>query len=176
MRLPLSFFVLSTLVAGGIAVGVAASVQDPQDPRRTEPPDGVHTTHSRALPVDDEVKTLLLTVELDSRGARTVLITPKDEEFVPPGGSETMPFGWIVRDAAGKALAEGGFDPGVVDLDPANFGQPGTYQGDIHIPTATATLVAIPALADFATIQYFQRGGAVQQPFGFARRDQIQVR
>ena len=32
-----------------------------------------------------------------------------------------MPFRWKLRDGAGTELAEGGFDPGLVDLDPEHF-------------------------------------------------------
>lgn len=176
----LAFATLS--LAGVVALGVSASQQDPQDPQRKAAaelshPDGRFATNQRALPeANDVVRTLLLTVELDARGARTVMTTRKPDEFVQPRSLEAMPFGWIVRDANGVALAEGGFDPGLVDLDPAHFGQPGEIRGDIHIPTATATLVAIPDFADYASVDFFRRNGAHKTPFGSSTKAAAAIR
>lgn len=125
---------------------------------------------------------LMLTVQIDASGVTVLQATAKpDVAFRLPKDWETMPLRWILRDSQGKALAEGGFDPAQLCLDPAHKGQPPHVQGDQLIPHVGHVNLKVPNLqADgrlaFSAIEFSMRKDDTYQPFGIARSDAMSIR
>lgn len=158
----LSAALLGALLCGA-AVGVGRSLaDDPRSPDATAPsPTG----------------TLILTVEIDHSGVHVLQATRKPGlRFRAPRRADEMEFRWALRDAAGNALAESGFAPFRMCLDPAHAGQPPHVEGDVRVPHVAHFNVKVPDLADVATIEFALREGGVTRPFGSARRDALPVR
>lgn len=153
---------LGTLLCGA-AVGVATSSRPhPQDP---------------IVRVPEPRGTLILTVEIDHRGVRVLQATRKpDLAFRSPRHAPEMDFRWTLRDAAGRALAESGFDPFRICLDPTHAGLPPHVEGDVRIPHVAHANVKVPDLAGAASIDFALRDAGVVRPFGSVAHDTFPVR
>lgn len=125
---------------------------------------------------------LLLTLRLDAAGVTIEQATAKpDVAFRRVKDWETMPFRWVMRDAQGGVLAEGGFDPALLCLDPTHSGRPPHLQGDQLIPHGTHMNIKVPDLRRggvlaFAEIAFSVRKADGYQFFGLARSESITIR
>lgn len=120
---------------------------------------------------------LILTVEIDHRGVRVVQAVRRPElGYRARKHEDGMPFRWTVRDATGAAIADGGFEPAEVCLDPAHAGQPPHVSGCVVTPHVGHHNLKVPDLATAATIEFARRdaGGAVR--LGSVARDQLPFR
>ena len=173
MRFRFSHVALGGLLIAGVVTGLSRSDLFQQG---SDSADGPGVSSAPATPVKAP-SSYLLTVQIDARGVEVVLGTKKpDLEFSRPKIWDRQQFHWIMRDQAGKQIAEGGFDPGRLDLDPAHLGQPGQTEGDLLIPTVTHTNVKVPALADFASLEFHRRQDGGTVPFGAVRAANINFR
>lgn len=167
----------ATLIFAGVAVAVNQANQDPQDPVRIQNPDGPNATLTRATP-DADPGSILLTVRVDARGVAVHLGTRKPAvEYIRTKLWDRHPFRWEMKNQDGKTIAEGGFDTSLIDLDPANFGNPPRAISDDRIVVTEAYQnVKVPALPDFHRIDFFRVESDVTQPFGTAHAAEITMR
>ncbi len=115
---------VAALASAGVGISRSSLFQNPQGP------DGPLASSAPAPAM--RTTTLMLTVQIDAHGVQIQKATRKpDLDFTLPKGQEQMPFRWTMLDAAGRAIANGGFDPGRICLDPAFFGQPARVEGDV---------------------------------------------
>ncbi len=78
--------------------------------------------------------------------------------FRKSGADADHPFGWILRDAAGDVLAQGGFDPAKVCRDPSHAGQPPHVVGCEVVPHTAHANVKLPDMgARAATLEFVDR-------------------
>ncbi|MEY2982251.1 MAG: hypothetical protein ACO4CT_07235 [Planctomycetota bacterium] len=103
--------------------------------------------------------TVIATVEIDHRGVRVLTATRKPSlGFRKSGADADHPFGWILRDAAGDVLAQGGFDPAKVCRDPSHAGQPPHVVGCEVVPHTAHANVKLPDMgARAATLEFVDR-------------------
>jgi hypothetical protein len=126
----------------------------------------------------DRAGSLMLTVQIDASGVRVMQATRKpDVEFRAPKAWQQMPLRWVMRDAQRAIVAEGGFDPAELCLDPTHAGLPAHVRGDLIVPHVAHTNVKVPELgAAFASIEFTVAKDGVQQPFGVVQRAAITTR
>ncbi len=119
----------------------------------------------------------MLTVQIDANGVAIQQVTRKpDLDFTQPKDPSDMPFVWTMRDADGRAIAEGGFDPAKLCLDPTHLGQPPHLEGDLAVPHLTHTNVKVPDLAAFDRIEFAFRDQGVARPFGVTQKSTLTLR
>ena len=105
---------------------------------------------------------LLLSLEIDHAGVRVLQALAKPGLAVRPSrDAAAQPFRWTLANAAGAPLAEGAFDPGPVDLDPARAGEPPLVRGDTITPRLLHANLKVPDLrAAGAVLRFERRDGA----------------
>jgi hypothetical protein len=142
---------------------------------------GVHR-QSREIPVDPAPASrpsgcLMLTVEIDHRGVRVLEATHKPGlGFRAPRHAGQMEFRWTLRDAGGHALADGGFDPAEVCLDPSHAGQPPHLRGCEVIPHLAHANLKVPDIGATRTIEFARRDGGLEVPLGAVALDLLPLR
>ena len=140
---------LSLITALGLAgmIGLGAIAQDlsrnSQEPTAQEAAVG---NPDLADPQgNDGSKTMLLTIGVDARGVHVMQGTAKPNlEYRSHRRWQDQPFRFLIRDAQGTELAQGGSDPAPMCLDPSHYGQDPHVPGDYMLPHETHTNIRIP--------------------------------
>ena len=160
---------VAALASAGVGISRSSLFQNPQGP------DGPLASSAPAPAM--RTTTLMLTVQIDAHGVQIQKATRKpDLDFTLPKGQEQMPFRWTMLDAAGRAIANGGFDPGRICLDPAFFGQPARVEGDVAVPNVTHTNIKVPDLADLDRIEITWHDQGISRPFGVLTKNALNLR
>ena len=164
MKLPLSALLVVPLAI--VLLGVLRSAAQPAESVQLGDPVAA-TPHEG---------TLIVTVEIDHRGVRSLQGVRKPAlRFRTPRHEAELPFRWTLRDAAGEVLASSGFDPFTVCLDPAHAGQPPHVDHGVLVPHVAHATVKLPDLAATATIAFAVVEDAQARSFGTVRRDSFPV-
>jgi hypothetical protein len=155
-------------VAAALATGlVVALIARPWDPEPTSgpAPQAHPSAEQRLVEAGWPADSLMLTLEIDQRGARVIQALRKPGLRVRlPWDWRSTRYRWRVRDAAGALLAEGGFDPGPLCEDPAHVGQPPHVFGDQVLPHVVHTNVKVPDFGSSqATVELARVVGAGEQ-------------
>lgn len=122
---------------------------------------------------------IIATVEIDHRGCRVLVATRKPALRVRPSkAGDDLPLRWILRDATGSVLAEGGVDPAKVCRDPNHAGQPPHVVGCEVVPHTAHANVKLPDFgARAATLEFVDRSDAASPlSLGAVRWDTLPLR
>jgi hypothetical protein len=159
------------LLGGAVALAQGGLFQD-ADGRKPPPVTPVEFQR----PDPGQSAALMLTIQIDAQGVAVLQATRKPGVgFRLPTDWQTCRFRWTLRDARGAAVAQGGFDPSRICLDPVHAGRPPHMEGDFATPHVTHTNIKVPDVA-FATIEFTVEQGGAFIPFGAVRHDTFQVR
>lgn len=172
-----SFRCFTILLLALIAMGVGglAIANNLSDSAKVAAPDG---PAARATPLAAaRYGTLMLTVQIDAGGVTVQQTTRKPNlEWRAPRRLGDQDLRWIMRDAAGATLAEGGIDAGKLCLDPSHAGQPPHMEGDVAVPHVTHTNLKVPDLPDFDRLEFRIHTAATARAFGTIVRNNLEIR
>ena len=160
---------LALLLLASAAVGVARSA------RPVPPVDPSSSARTAAQP--DMRGSLLLTVEIDTRGVRVLQVTRKSGlAFRAPRHADDMAYRWRVVDPAGVELASGGFDPGRICTDAAHSGRPPHVEGDQIVPHIAHVNVKVPDVSGAARFEFRRRVDGHEVVCGSTSIDTVGIR
>ncbi|MBI5850397.1 MAG: hypothetical protein HZB39_05070 [Planctomycetes bacterium] len=169
IRLIAGIVAVALLAGAGVGISRSSFFQDPQDP------DGPNASRTPVGP--QRTTSLMLTVQLDANGVQVMQgIRKPDLDWVAPRNLADLPFRWTMHDAEGRPIAEGGFDPARMCLDPTHAGQPAHVEGDVAIPHVNHTNIKVPDLAAFDRIEFTWRDQVGSHPFGVAQKRALELR
>lgn len=160
--------IIVTAVLGVVGIRLVAQ-ELRQDPPQREPA-RVSVPNPDLADADgrDGSTTALLTIGIDARGVSVLQGRAKPGlEFRAQPRWKNLPFRFTLRDAKGQELAQGGFDPAPMCLDPMHLGQPAHGPGDWLVVHETHTNLRIPDFgAHLHSIDFQVRENDEWRPFG----------
>lgn len=152
LRTTLSAFALAVV---GVAAWGASTVHAPshdaaRSPLRMNQPVVAPTATGLA----PSTTALLLTLSIDANGVEVVTATPKPAlRYRPARITAPTQMTWRLLDGDDEEIAQGGFDPGPLDLTP---GARERVRGDRVMQTHTALNIKVPDVP-FARIEFAHR-------------------